>query len=116
MYVIFFFFLLAGSHRDLHVLTHSFPTRRSSDLPFGVLTHTLELGEMLGAVPEPLDPGGLVILAAVENARDDHASAEIQRTALQPESFEAVVDIRPFQPAQSAGLEDRKSTRLNSSH
>src|SRR3546814_11352804 len=60
---------------------------------------------MLGAVPEPLDPGGLVILAAVENARDDHASAEIQRTALQPESFEAVVDIRPFQPAQSAGLD-----------
>src|SRR3546814_12361186 len=61
---------------------------------------------MLGAVPEPLDPGGLVILAAVENARDDHASAEIQRTALQPESFEAVVDIRPFQPAQSAGLDE----------
>src|SRR3546814_8174671 len=28
------------------------------DNPFGVLTHTLELGEMLGAVPEPLDPGG----------------------------------------------------------
>src|SRR3546814_20848874 len=23
---------MAGDHRDLHVLTHSFPTRRSSDL------------------------------------------------------------------------------------
>src|SRR3546814_6941533 len=26
------FFSLYGDHRDLHVLTHSFPTRRSSDL------------------------------------------------------------------------------------
>src|SRR3546814_19515937 len=25
-------FYIAGDHRDLHVLTHSFPTRRSSDL------------------------------------------------------------------------------------
>src|SRR3546814_17131980 len=29
---IFFFFYEYGDHRDLHVLTHSFPTRRSSDL------------------------------------------------------------------------------------
>src|SRR3546814_14230234 len=27
----FFFFKWFGDHRDLHVLTHSFPTRRSSD-------------------------------------------------------------------------------------
>src|SRR3546814_255119 len=27
-----FFFVCYGDHRDLHVLTHSFPTRRSSDL------------------------------------------------------------------------------------
>src|SRR3546814_4842428 len=27
-----FFFIGSGDHRDLHVLTHSFPTRRSSDL------------------------------------------------------------------------------------
>src|SRR3546814_1800731 len=27
-----FFFEWYGDHRDLHVLTHSFPTRRSSDL------------------------------------------------------------------------------------
>src|SRR3546814_8398350 len=27
-----FFFYCYGDHRDLHVLTHSFPTRRSSDL------------------------------------------------------------------------------------
>src|SRR6059058_6376032 len=28
----FFFFEGYGDHRDLHVVTHSFPTRRSSDL------------------------------------------------------------------------------------
>src|SRR3546814_1679389 len=30
--VILFFFEFTGDHRDLPVLTHSFPTRRSSDL------------------------------------------------------------------------------------
>src|SRR3546814_9913343 len=32
LFLSFFFFKLSGDHRDLHVLTHSFPTRRSSDL------------------------------------------------------------------------------------
>src|SRR3546814_370482 len=30
--LLLFFFYLSGDHRDLHVLTHSVPTRRSSDL------------------------------------------------------------------------------------
>src|SRR3546814_8615229 len=35
MLVVFvFFFYCYGDHRDLNVLTHSFPTRRSSDLKF----------------------------------------------------------------------------------
>src|SRR3546814_19537834 len=32
-----FFFSCSGDHRDRHVLTHSFPTRRSSDLSKGRL-------------------------------------------------------------------------------
>src|SRR3546814_17791034 len=32
IFVIIFFFKRYGNHRELHVLTHSFPTRRSSDL------------------------------------------------------------------------------------
>src|SRR3546814_19007676 len=32
VFYIIFFFEWCGDHRDLHVLTHSFPTRRSSDL------------------------------------------------------------------------------------
>src|SRR3546814_10999793 len=31
--LVLFFFLVYGDPRDLHVLTHSFPSRRSSDLP-----------------------------------------------------------------------------------
>src|SRR3546814_16381680 len=31
-----------GDHRDLHVLTHSFPTRRSSDLLVGGIRDLLE--------------------------------------------------------------------------
>src|SRR3546814_17230576 len=32
IFLLIFFFYFYGHHRDLHVLTHSFPTRRSSDL------------------------------------------------------------------------------------
>src|SRR3546814_20851447 len=32
MILLFFLFKFYGDHRDLHVLTHSFPTRRASDL------------------------------------------------------------------------------------
>src|SRR3546814_3303478 len=37
MFVYYFVFEGYGDHRDLHVLTHSFPTRRSSDLFGGSL-------------------------------------------------------------------------------
>src|SRR3546814_12671751 len=38
----FFFFYGYGAHRDLHLLTHSFPTQRSSDLRQQVLERFLE--------------------------------------------------------------------------
>src|SRR3546814_6479529 len=34
-----FFVLCSGDHREIHGLTHSFPTRRSSDLPSGAVVH-----------------------------------------------------------------------------
>src|SRR3546814_12829306 len=37
MWFLFFFVYGSGDPRVLHVLTHSFPPRRSSDLPVGVL-------------------------------------------------------------------------------
>src|SRR3546814_16514027 len=36
-YILMCFFLLSVDHRALHVLTHSFPTRLSSDLPNRVI-------------------------------------------------------------------------------
>src|SRR3546814_2590357 len=46
--VIFFFFSMYGDHRDLRVLTHAFPTRRSSDLRVG--RPEAAVGEALGEV------------------------------------------------------------------
>src|SRR3546814_20556332 len=39
-----FLFYLYGVHRDLHVLTHSFPPRRSSDLPARRMFRPAEIG------------------------------------------------------------------------
>src|SRR3546814_14321210 len=47
-----FFLYCSGDHRELHVLTHSFPTRRSSDLvstqPCPGLVEFVERGELEG--------------------------------------------------------------------
>src|SRR3546814_11606864 len=54
--LVLFFFSLYGDHRDLHVLTHSFPTRRSSDLdarnttPQGVVSSTTLIAYPTNAV------------------------------------------------------------------
>src|SRR3546814_1411007 len=44
-----FFFVCYGDHRELHVLTHSFPTRRSSDLHERLLDRPRLLPEPAGA-------------------------------------------------------------------
>src|SRR3546814_12194638 len=61
MVFVSFFFECYGNHRDLHVLTHSFPTRRSSDLvaikvAFDPLAGTVE---DIGDVPEQVFEIGL---------------------------------------------------------
>src|SRR3546814_1369652 len=50
MLVCFFFFSCNGAHRDLQLLTHSFPTRRSSDLA-DVALHALT-DAILGALAD----------------------------------------------------------------
>src|SRR3546814_4247100 len=47
------FFELYGDHRDLHVLTHSCPTRRSSDLFRKVIDVSGDAGQR-GGMPLPL--------------------------------------------------------------
>src|SRR3546814_19131193 len=66
----FFFFYLSGDHRDLHVLTHSFPTRRSSDLsrPWGRMTMRWNKGNI-----------GLAMAAVAATAAAAVPSAMAQR-------------------------------------
>src|SRR3546814_18452119 len=84
--VISFFFELYVDHRDLHLLTHSFPTRRSSDLLLDQERDPLAAGhKRVGDIRRQRD-------IPKTGARDGHRVVGGQRT------------------------EDRKSTRLNSSH
>src|SRR3546814_3623284 len=62
MYV---FFECYGDHRDLHVLTHAFPTRRSSDLPAWrtCCSAARKAGPWFGRRPEAFSPFGRYLLA-----------------------------------------------------
>src|SRR3546814_13046003 len=96
-YSIYFFFSVYGDHRDLHVLTHSFPTRRSSDLhgPVGERPGpTAALADFAG------DPAEMMQAAP-------HADRDQGR-----QQGKGQIDGRGN--PHLAG--DRKSTRLNSSH
>src|SRR3546814_13575350 len=97
MSYILIFFECYGPHRDLHVLTHSLPTRRSSDLlsPGSVDDH-VAVGAGLRADACPLGAGREAAAASPSQARladlgDRGVRADLDRS-------------------------DRKSTRLNSSH
>src|SRR3546814_18092291 len=80
-----------GDHRELHLLTHSYPTRRSSDL-FGLSTSALRLRERC----EVVQIHGYLVMIGPERAREDRQRAPVERLGLI--------------------VLDRKSTRLNSSH
>src|SRR3546814_13727170 len=90
-----FFFYCYGDTRDLHVLTHSFPTRRSSDLPAAV--HV--------ALPADaaVDPS-LLVVPGEAVADFDMAEAE------------TLVQVSQARLPVADAEQDRKSTRLNSSH
>src|SRR3546814_15571292 len=102
---LFFFFEWYGAHRDLHVLTHSFPTLRSSDLlapkttVHGVFMDVLGLGVLItGEAGLGKSELALELISRGHGLVADDA-VELSRTA--PNFVEG---------------QDRKSTRLNSSH
>src|SRR3546814_1987702 len=80
-----FFFSCYGDNRDLHVLTHSFPTRRSSDLRIADMSgQAAELGigtliyfaavlsinlGLINLFPVPMLDGGHLLFYAVEALR-----------------------------------------------
>src|SRR3546814_18872871 len=79
--ILIFLFLLYGGHRDLHVLAHSFPTRRSSDRQGG------EFGSCLAA--DFLDPLALV-------AKDNRALVVAGDQDLLVDFGAAVLAVRGF--------------------
>src|SRR3546814_17562314 len=93
-----FFFEGYGDHRDLHVLTHAFPTRRSSDLIVGVNKYRRQDEDLL----ETLE---------VDNAKVREGQiARINRVKASRDQAACDAALKALRDG------DRKSTRLNSSH
>src|SRR3546814_19430820 len=115
-FLLFFFFDLFGAHRDLHVLTHSFPPRRSSDLaqlPVDTVMCTVGLARRLNLGTENLRLETLARHWGATQLRPHDAldDALVLAQILKPALVQAR-ERRSWLPIRS----DRKSTRLNSSH
>src|SRR3546814_12413406 len=93
------FFYANADLRELHVLIHSFPTRRSTDLPRLAVRNAFAAHLDLGRTAD----------GARRHARDHGArnQFDIGQVAAIP-----ILVLR----ASDAARQDRKSTRLNSSH
>src|SRR5207244_13179198 len=90
---------------------HSFPTRRSSDLPRATLPcHlTLGVGVVEGRDANTLSPRFCVSLPTTSFSTP-RAARRIAFAMARREEFPCAMTARPRRPR------DRKSTRLNSSH
>src|SRR3546814_15669879 len=100
-----FFFYGDGDHRELHVLTPSVPTRRSADRAAALASRSQH--PLAQAILERASGDGIAVNPAVDFQSVTGAGAK------------GVVDgVELFigSPQLFAGLGDRKSTRLNSSH
>src|SRR3546814_15243185 len=124
----FFFFEWTGEHRDLHVLTHSFPTRRSSDLNITQrFAQQLAFeGELhvewrpLSALPTGealmrLRDANLTVLNLVSAVEEHRADGSDDDTAGVGELVRLDAKVNLLLELVQR-LVDRKSTRLNSSH
>src|SRR3546814_14791784 len=107
-----------GDHGDLHVLTHPFPTRRSSDLNLrvGSALLTREGYDVITAASGP------DALACYADAVPDMILLDMMMPGM--DGFEVLKVLREQEPplnipvvfVTAAHDRDRKSTRLNSSH
>src|SRR5207302_8748989 len=91
-----------------HLHLHSFPTRRSSDLR----EFDLKIGGSERRSPRS-PPPGLVPGEMVRSVRRQSWRAKRRRTHLSAPPRQEVLEGGPYELACS---QDRKSTRLNSSH
>src|SRR3546814_18513155 len=107
MIFVLFFFLCYGDHHGLHVLTPSFPTRRSSDLRRHRLVSAASRWRGAARLPDPARDDRAWVLAFLCDRAQHRLAAAADRIAAQ--GGEGVMGALK-------GILDRKSTRLNSSH
>src|SRR3546814_15210203 len=111
-----FFFYCSGDHRDLHVRTHSCPTRRSSDL-HACLEHP-GVGRACAGRRRVICSGEALPASLVESVGRKLPGVELHNLY---GPTEAAVDVTAWNCSTAAAgasvpIGDRKSTRLNSSH
>src|SRR3546814_14637518 len=114
------FFLGSGIHRDLHLPTHSFPTRRSSDLHDEVEQAKIEIGVPPAVI---FDQCGAHIgndratdRAASERDTQSEAAPVFKCTSDQADRDQLASEYHRNREYEKKYQIDRKSTRLNSSH
>src|SRR3546814_17579479 len=123
------FFECYGSHRDLHVLTRSFPTRRSSDLCGEKLDARREVGSTKVKLEKYIEqlrkshPGigydAINDNSTVKALNKEHDDAEAKLKGMDkscPVNFALASGNVGVMAATNEEVQDRKSTRLNSSH
>src|SRR3546814_14431199 len=118
-----------GSHRDLHVLTHSFPTRSASELIWRTPRGVCATDEGKG----PGNAGFYLAPRRTRKSRGPGGGAEGSRTPDLLNAIQALSQLSYGPPGCTARAcrpdlrtdayrdersrrKDRKSTRLNSSH
>src|SRR3546814_14103990 len=98
----YFFYLIIVDSQDLHVLTHSFPTRRASELQ---VVRERNVGNY-DANPK--------FLGLPRN--EQMIAANIYRVEMSQRLFNNDCSVMPVTIYPVDHQADRKSTRLNSSH
>src|SRR3546814_20369722 len=105
-------FYLHGDHLTLHVLTHSFPTRRSSDLDLVVLDITLpgRSGfDILKGLRRRSDSTPVLVLTARPEVDDRVSALDLGADDYLVKPF----DFREFEPRRRALLHRRQAIAGN---
>src|SRR3546814_9779809 len=113
---------LYGDHRDLHVLTHSFPTRRSSDLLREAATWYVVGGRATGSARAAKlaglkarrfggDPRALSLIVSSETGRGEIGRAHVELQSLLRISY-AVFSLKKKKNVNKVKQYSQSTTKL----